>query len=109
MKHDDMLNKYFKDDPFMLLGVSRDAGDNEIQKAYKCKIKSENDPQKREQLKSAIELIETEQKRIIYNLFSPAPVKNINEIERCISSGPKYVGPGFWMKIIAAGSKNSYN
>ncbi|MFN0317449.1 MAG: DnaJ domain-containing protein [Burkholderiales bacterium] len=59
-------------DPYRVLGVSHDAGDESIRDAYLAAIRAcppERDPQRFEQVRKAYEAISTQRDRVAHALF----------------------------------------
>jgi len=83
--------------PWKLLGVEPDAGDREIEQAWK---NLSSGHRKNDRIRQAYQLIATEEDRARYRLLSPHRVDDPEEILQEIRPVPKYSGPGIWYKSL---------
>ena len=90
-------------DPRTVLGVARDAGDEEIRAAYLRKVKEsppDRNPAEFELVRDAYELLRDRRQRIRHFLFSidpQAPVESL--LERGLTER-KFVGPEPWLAVL---------
>lgn len=79
-------------DPYLLLGVARDADDATVRDAYLKAIKScppERDGQRFEAIRAAYELIGDHRARINYELFNTDPPSVIDVLDLVAPVGPQ--------------------
>jgi curved DNA-binding protein CbpA len=92
-----------KEDPRMILGVSLEAGDQEIRDAYLRKVKEfppDRSPQEFERIRDAYELLRDPRRRTLHMLLSVDPHQ---PLESLLDEGPaprKFVGPEPWLAVL---------
>lgn len=72
-------------DPYLILGIRRDAGDKTVHSAYLAAVKScppERDPERFEALRRAYESIRTERDRLAQELFDTTPASALDLLEQ---------------------------
>lgn len=77
-------------DPYLILGVSREADDAAIQRAYLEGIKRappEHDPERFEALRGAYEALRTRRDRMAHALFNTSPPTGEDLLERAAPIG----------------------
>jgi curved DNA-binding protein CbpA len=77
-------------DPYLILGVSQDADDDAIERAYLEGIRRsppERDPQGFESLRNAYEKIRTRRERIAYALFDTTPADSEDILNKAAPLG----------------------
>ena len=92
-----------KEDPRMILGVSLEAGDEEIRTAYLHKVKEfppDRAPAEFERIRDAYELLRDPRRRALHMLLSVDPHE---PLESLLDEGPaprKFVGPEPWLAVL---------
>jgi curved DNA-binding protein CbpA len=90
-------------DPWALLGISADAGDDQIRAAYVRKIKEfppDRNPMEFELIRDAYELLRDRRQRARHFLFSVDPRAPLPSM---MEHGPrkrKYLGVGPWLAVL---------
>jgi hypothetical protein len=84
-------------DPWKVLGVNRDADDEEIEKAWK---KISGSRHKGDKIGLAYKMIATEESRAQWFLLSPGRQESLEGILEDLPLRPKYSGPGIWYKTL---------
>ncbi len=86
-------------DPWTVLGVSADAGDEEIRAVYLtgCSAASADE---RPRLDEAYRRIRTEADRVRTRLLGPAVPERLEELAAEIRPRPRYAGPGVWLAAL---------
>ncbi len=72
-------------DPYLCLGVERDADDSTIHAAYLAGVRAcppERDPHRFEALRQAYEAIRTERRRVAQELFDSRPPSTLDLLDR---------------------------
>ncbi len=100
MNIDSFMNKYYSINPYKILGIKSNACMDEIESNYITKIAFHSTEEDINLIKHAYQLINSEEKKIKYDLLNPSPREPLNEIRKEIKSKPKYIGPGSWLKVI---------
>ena len=99
----DMLESKPSPDPWALLGISADAGDEQIRAAYLRKIKEfppDRNPIEFELIRDAYELLRDQRQRARHSLFSVDPRMPVPSL---MEPGPrkrKYVGLEPWLAVL---------
>lgn len=88
--------------PWEALGLSPDADDTVVERAYRARSVRTADDLQRRKLKEAYELIRTERRRIRFRLLAPAGLEKPEELLYLVKAKPRYAGPGLWLKAIKA-------
>jgi curved DNA-binding protein CbpA len=92
-----------KEDPWMILGVSLEAGDEEIRAAYLRKVKEfppDRAPVEFERIRDAYDLLRDPRRRTLHMLLSVDPHE---PLESLLDEGPgprKFVGPEPWLAVL---------
>jgi len=92
-----------KEDPRMILGVSLEAGDQEIRDAYLRKVKEfppDRSPEEFERIRDAYELLRDPRRRTLHLLLSVDPHQ---PLESLLDEGPaprQFVGPEPWLAVL---------
>jgi curved DNA-binding protein CbpA len=103
MNQKNMLESKPSSDPWAVLGITTDAGDEQIRVAYVRKIKEfppDRNPMEFELIRDAYELLRDRRQRARHFLFSVDPRAPLSSM---IEHGPrkrKYVGLGPWLAVL---------
>jgi len=85
--------------PWKLLGISEDAGDREIEMAWRNLSAAHR---KNDTIRQAYQLIATKEDRAKFKLLSPHRVDDPEKILNELPPQPLYSGPGVWYKSLTA-------
>jgi curved DNA-binding protein CbpA len=90
-------------DPTDVLGVSRDATDEEIRAAYLLKVREfppDRAPEQFEAIRDAFEALRDPRRRIRHRLFAVDPTAPLASL--FVESAPprRFVGPGPWLEVL---------
>ncbi len=92
------------EDPRRTLGVSEDAGDEEIRAAYLQKIKEfppERAPREFEKIRDAYELLRDPRRRAAQMLVALHPDAPLVSLLQGRGSEPRFTGPEAWLAVAA--------
>ena len=90
-------------DPWKELGISQDAGDDEIRRAYLQKIKAfppERSPAEFERIRDAYELLRDPLRRAKLMLLSADPRAPLVSLLNGHESERRFVGPEPWLAVL---------
>ena len=90
-------------DPWEVLGVAREAGDEQIRAAYLRKLKQfppDRNPAEFERVRDAYELLRDRRQRFRYVLFSTDPLAPLDSVFGSASSQRNFVGPEPWLEVL---------
>lgn len=93
------LHRY-AEDPWEVLGLSKDADDAAVERVYLARSARTTDDLQRRKLKEAYDLISTERRRIRFRLLAPAGLEKPEELLYLVKAKPRYAGPGLWLKAV---------
>ena len=102
-KHPTRTASLRKEDPRLILGVSQEAGDEEIRAAYLRKVKEfppDRAPAEFERIRDAYELLRDPRRRALHMLLSVDPHE---PLESLLDEGPaprRFVGPEPWLAVL---------
>lgn len=82
-----------KIDPWSVLDISVNAGDNEIEQAWRDKLSTGKN---RDRVHLAYKMIACAEDRIRLQLLSPSSPHNLEEIQNEMPLRSRYSGPGVW-------------
>lgn len=93
-------------DPYLTLGVARDATDESIHQAYLTAVRdcpAERDPQAFQSIRSAYESIRTKKTRLDYALFNTEPPTSADLLQRLLKgSQPQRPGVELFRELLRA-------
>ncbi len=84
-------------DPWEILGVSGDAGDREIEEAWRKRSAGGGN---RDKIHQAYKMICGERERAMYRLLSPGTPENLKDIKDGMPLRSRYSGPGVWYSAL---------
>jgi curved DNA-binding protein CbpA len=93
----------FLPDPWEVLGVAREAGDEQIRAAYLRKLKQfppDRSSAEFEQVRDAYELLRDRRQRLRYFLFSIDPLAPLDSVFGSVSGQRKFVGLKPWLEVL---------
>jgi curved DNA-binding protein CbpA len=90
-------------DPFEILGVPRDAGDDAIRAAYLARVREcppDRSPEQFERVRDAYEKLRDPRARIRHRLFSVDPAAPLTSVFAELAPPRRFVGPGPWLEVL---------
>jgi curved DNA-binding protein CbpA len=93
-------------DPWEILAVSRNAGDEEIREAYLSRVKAyppSRYPDIAERIRWAFDLLKDPMKRAEQAVFAADPGTPLSSLLKAQKVRRAFVGPGLWMKVLSRG------
>ncbi len=87
-------------DPCSILGVSSDADDDGLRRAYLKKIREyppDRDPEAFERIRDAYDILSNPLNRVRAQLFSVDPQQSLDTLLDDLESKIEFVGPGPWL------------
>jgi curved DNA-binding protein CbpA len=90
-------------DPYRVLGIERDAEDEEIRAAYLAKLKQfppDRAPDEFEQVRDAYDLLRDRRRRARHTLFSINPDAPLESLLEGMGNQRRFVGPGPWLAVL---------
>jgi curved DNA-binding protein CbpA len=91
------------DDPYLLLGISLEAGDEEIRAAYLRKVKEyppDRAPREFEKVRDAYELLRDPRRRGRHLLLSADPKQPLADLLKGGGAERRFTGPEPWLKVL---------
>ena len=90
-------------DPIEVLGISRDATDEEIRAAYLLKVREhppDRSPEQFEQIRDAYEVLRDPRRRLRHRLFSVDPQMPLASLFSGEANPRRFVGPDPWLDVL---------
>jgi DnaJ-class molecular chaperone len=90
-------------DPFEILGIPREAGDDEIRAAYLAKVRQcppDRSPEQFERVRDAYEKLRDPRARIRHRLFSVDPGAALSSVFAEAVPPRRFVGPVPWLEVL---------
>ncbi len=90
-------------DPYRVLGIGQDAGDEQIRAAYLAKLKQfppDRSPDEFEKVRDAYELLRDRRKRAHHTLFSIDPDAPLESLLEGMNTRRQFTGPGPWLAVL---------
>jgi curved DNA-binding protein CbpA len=97
------LDKELPPDPCAVLGVSPNAGDEEVRAAYLRKVKEfppDRNPAEFELVRDAYALLRDQRQRIRHFLLSTDPRRSLESLLEPAAAERKFVGPDPWLAVL---------
>jgi curved DNA-binding protein CbpA len=94
------------DDPWEILGVSQQAGDEEIRRAYLNRIKAcppSQDPEHAERIREAFDLLRDPLRRADRSVAFAEPEAPLASLLKGQSGHRAFVGPQLWLEVLKNG------
>ena len=90
-------------DPIEVLGISRNATDEEIRAAYLLKVREcppDRSPERFEQIRDAYEILRDPRRRLRHDLFSVDAGAPLVSLFTDDPRPRRFVGPGPWLEVL---------
>ena len=90
-------------DPFAVLGVPHDTGDQAVRDAYVAGVRAhppEGDPAAFQRVREAYEVLCDRRSRARLRLFGAPPVARLEDILDEGAAAKRYAGPGAWLAVL---------
>jgi len=90
-------------DPTGVLGVARDATDEDIRAAYLSKVREhppDRSPEQFEKIRDAYEILRDPRRRLHHRLFSVDPRASLVSVFADDAPPRRFVGPGSWLEVL---------
>jgi len=90
-------------DPYRVLGLGPEAGDEQIRAAYLAKLKQfppDRAPVEFEQVRDAYELLRDRRRRAQHTLFSVNPYAPLESLLDGTENQRQFAGPGPWLAVL---------
>jgi curved DNA-binding protein CbpA len=90
-------------DPYRVLGLGPEAGDEQIRAAYIVKLKQfppDRAPVEFEQVRDAYELLRDRRRRTQHTLFSVNPYAPLESLLDGTENQRRFAGPGPWLAVL---------
>jgi curved DNA-binding protein CbpA len=99
------MNQYelSNSDPYRVLGLGLEAGDEQIRAAYLAKLKQfppDRAPVEFEQVRDAYELLRDRRSRAQHTLFSVDPYAPLESLLDRTENQRRFAGPGPWLAVL---------
>ena len=94
------------DDPWEILGVSKEAGDEEIRRAYLDRIKAcppSQDPDRAERIRGAFDLLRDPLRRAERSVLFADPEAPLASLLRGERGHRAFAGPALWLDVLKNG------
>ena len=96
-------NEFSISDPYRVLGLGPEAGDEQIRAAYLAKLKQfppDRAPVEFEQVRDAYELLRDRRRRAQHTLFSVNPNAPLESLLDGTETQRRFAGPGPWLAVL---------
>ncbi len=90
-------------DPYQVLGIADDAGDEQIRAAYLSKVKEfppDRAPREFEKVRDAYEMLRDPRRRARHRMLSADPSAPIATLLEGRPEERRFVGPGPWLDVL---------
>jgi len=93
----------FADDPWAVLGLAHDAGDEEVRAAYLAKVKEhppDRSPEQFERIRDAYDLLRDPRRRAQRQLLWADPLAKLTSLLPNDADHRRFVGPAPWQAVL---------
>lgn len=90
-------------DPHSILGIAKDAGEEEVRRAYLEKIRQfppDRSPEEFERIRDAYAILSNPVHRTLTQLFSVDPELSLIDLADHLENKRNFIGPGPWLAVM---------